>query len=294
MVVDSFEGIPEFVAVAEKQGFSAAAKQLGCSTSHISRQISRLEARLGVALVARTTRMVSLTHAGRLYYDRCRDLVNGLQQANEQVGSQQFQLNGTLRVSAAGAFAENQVAPALIDFARQHPQLTVNINYDSRLINFVEEGFDFAIRLGQLKDSGLVARKLVDRTLMAAASPDYLARHGTPQEPDQLRKHSCVINNDSWTFQHQGIETSVRVHGRFQSNNPNTLLRACEQGLGIVYLPRSNLTPSVERGSLIPVLEPYWHRGVSNWIVYQNRQFLPIRARLAIDYLLARFADWVE
>ncbi|MCV6589016.1 MAG: LysR family transcriptional regulator [Marinobacterium sp.] len=292
--MDSFEGIQEFVAVAEQQGFSAAARQLGCSTSHISRQVARLETRLGVALVARTTRLVSLTDAGTLYYHQCRDLVDGLLQANEQVSAQHYQLSGILRVSAAGAFAENHVAPALINFACQHPQLSVKINFDSRLINFVEEGYDFAIRLGQLKDSSLVARKLVDRRLMAAASPAYLSQYGSPQHPEDLRQHSCIINNDNWTFQHKGRASSIRVQGRFQSNNPATLLRACEQGLGIVYLPRSNLIEAIQRGALIPVLEPFWHSGVSNWIVYQNRKFLPMRARLAIDYLLTEFAGWVE
>ena len=290
----SFEGVIEFVAVAEQKGFSNAARKLNCSTSHISRQINKLEQRLGVNLVARTTRLVSLTNAGEVYYQKCRDLVYGLQQADEEVGSEQFQLNGTLRVSAAGTFAEKQVAPALMEFARQHPELNVMINFDSRLINFVDEGFDFAIRTGKLKDSGLIATKLVNRSLMAAASPDYIAQYGAPKAPEQLKNHQCIINNDIWNFEQNGEVKSLRVNAKFQSNNANVLVDACLRGLGIAYLPKSNFTADIDAGSLQPVLQPFWYKGINSWIVYQNRQYLPMRARLAIQFLQDYFAHWTE
>lgn len=293
-ITTSFEGVIEFVAVAEQQGFSTAARTLGCSTSHVSRQISRLEKRLGVALVARTTRSISLTTPGELYYQKCRDLVHGLQQADEVVGSEQFNLSGTLRVSAAGTFAEKFVAPALMEFAARHPELNIHISFDSRLINFVEEGFDFAIRVGRLKDSGLIARKLVNRSLMAAASPQYIARHGKPTSPEQLKAHQCIINNDMWNFEENGELKSIRVNGKFQSNNANVLVDACLKGLGIAYLPKANFNEHIQQGTLKPVLEPYWYTGISSWIVYQNRQFLPVRAKLAIEYLLSYFASWQE
>jgi len=293
--MDSFEGINEFVAVAEKEGFSAAARQLGCSTSHVSRQVARLEERLGCTLVARTTRLISLTKEGTQYYQQCKALVIGLQQANEQISSRQYQLSGSLKVSAAGPFAEAHVVPALIEFAKEHPQLTVAIDFNSRMINFVEEGFDFVIRYGQLSDSGLIARKLVDRSMMAAASPEYLKNNGTPQSPDQLKKHNCIIsNNEHWSFDVDGVATSIKVSGKFQCNNAHALLKACESGLGIVYLPRSSFADLIEEGKLVPVLEPYWNTNISSWIVYKNRRFLPMRARLAIEYLLEHFADWQE
>ncbi|KFA98898.1 LysR family transcriptional regulator [Vibrio sp. ER1A] len=294
--MNSFEGINEFVAVAESHGFSAAAKQLGCSTSHVSRQVSRLEERLGVALFARSTRMVNLTQAGQVYYQQCKDLVIGLQQANEQLSSEQIQLNGTLRVSAAGAFAENYVAPALMEFAKGYPELTVEMDFDTRMVNFIEDGIDFAIRYGRLSDSGLVARKLVDRPMAAAASPEYLERYGVPTHPDQLRHHSCIIaNNDHWVFEENGKPMgSIRVDGRWRSNNSSAVVKACEQGLGIVYMPKSSFSDAFHNGRLVPVLTPYWGKGSSSWIVYQNRRFLPMRARLAIDYLVAHFSNWQE
>jgi DNA-binding transcriptional LysR family regulator len=295
MIMDSFEGVVEFVAVAQSQGFSSAAKQLGCSTSHVSRQVSRLEARLGCALLARTTRMVSLTQSGTAYYQQCKDLVAGLQQANEQVSLQQFQLNGTLRVSGAGTFAEQFVAPALMAFGQQHPELTIDMDFNSRMVNFVEDGIDFAIRYGRLADSGLVARKLLDRPMMAVASQDYIQQYGMPEHPNQLKNHSCIIsNNDHWLFEHQNTTDNIKVNGRWRSNNAHTVVKACEQGLGIAYMPQSSFRESIKLGRLTPVLAPFWSKGASSWIVYQNKRFLPVRARLAIDYLVHHFADWQE
>lgn len=301
--MDSFEGITEFVAVAESQGFSAAARQLGCSTSHVSRQVSRLESRLGSALLARTTRNVSLTQAGLAYYQQCKDLVIGLQQANEQLSLEQLQLSGTLRVSAAGPFAEQLVAPALMTFTQEHPDLTIEMDFNTRMTNFVEDGVDFAIRYGALADSSLIARKLLDRSMIAVASKEYLKEHGIPETPQDLKNHSCIIaNSDHWQFEHingagndkEKIIENIKVRGRWRSNNAHTVVNACEQGLGIAYMPKMSFLTSIKNGELIPVLEPYWSVGSSSWIVYKNRQFLPMRARLAIDFLLDHFADWKE
>lgn len=291
--MESFEGIIEFVAVAESRGFSAAAKQLGCSTSHVSRQVARLEERLGCALLARSTRQVNLTENGTDYYHQCKELVIGLQQANEQVNQQQLQLNGTLRVSAAGGFAEHFVAPALMTFAQQHPQLTVEIDFNSRMVNFVEDEVDFAVRYGELADSSLIARKLISRPMMAAASPEYLKQYGTPTHPNQLKNHSCIIsNNDHWLFAVDGNQKSIRVRGRWRSNNANVVAHACEQGLGIAYMPKSTFNEGIKNDKLVAILEPFWGKGASSWIVYKNRHFQPLRARLAIDFLLAHFSNW--
>lgn len=291
--MNSFDGIFEFVAVAETHGFSAAAKQLGCSTSHVSRQVSRLEERLGVALLARSTRMVNLTDAGQRYYPQCKELITGLQQANEGINAQQITLSGTLKVSAAGAFAEEHVAPALMEFAKSYPELTIEMDFNSRMVNFIEDGVDFAIRYGALKDSGLVARKLVDRPMAAVASQEYLEQFGEPTHPHQLRQHSCIIaNNDHWLFEHNNNTITTRVHGRWRSNNSNSVITACQQGLGIAYMPKSSLMAGLESGSLVPILQTFWGKGSSSWIVYQNQRFLPLRARLAIDFLVNHFSGW--
>lgn len=293
--MESFDGIIEFVAVAESRGFSSAAKRLGCSTSHVSRQISRLEGRIGCALLTRSTRLVSLTENGIAYYQQSKDLVNGLRHANEQISQQQFYLNGTLRVSAAGGFAEHFVAPALMAFVKPYPELTVDMDFNSRIVNFVEDGIDFAIRYGELSDSRLVARKLVNRPMMAAASEDYLRRHSGPKHPSHLKNHSCIIsNNEVWKFNNADAHNNVRVKGRWRSNNINAVLGACERGLGIAYMPKSTFRSAIEHGRLVPVLEPFWGKGASSWIVYQNKRFMPLHARLAIDFLLQYFADWED
>ena len=291
----SFDGIVEFVTVADAKGFSEAARRLNCSVSHVSRQVSRLEQRLGTALFARSTRSVKLTETGQQYYLQCQELVSGLDQANEMVTGAQVDLQGTLRISMAGSFAEQFIAPALVEFAKQHPKLTVEVDFSSRHVNFVEDGIDFAIRYGRLQDSGLVARKLADRSLMAVASPDYLLEHGEPNHPKALAQHSCLItNNDTWLFEQAGKEIPVKVSGRFRCNNANALVEACKGGLGIGYMPKSRFQQAVQNGDLVPVLAPFWTQKITSWVVYQNRKFLPLKARLAIDHLLTHFEGWEE
>lgn len=291
----SFDGITEFVAVAETQGFTSAANKLNVSTSHVSRQIAKVENRLGVALFARSTRKVKLTEAGERYYQHCLILIDGIAHANEEIGSQQVELTGTLRVSAAGEFAEQYIVPELVKFAEQHPNLKVDIDFNSNMVDFVQEGIDFSIRYGQLSDSSLVARKLVDRQLVAAASKDYLTLHGTPVHPSELKEHACVIaNSDQWRFKEAQQELTVKVNAKWRSNSGRSLVKASEAGLGICYMPRSSFADSIDSGRLIPILEPYWSSHITTWIVYANRQYLPARARMAIDHLVTAFAQWQE
>lgn len=293
--MDSFDGIVEFVAVAESQGFSSAAKQLGCSISHVSRQVARLEARLGCALLARSTRVVTLTDNGAAYYRQARDLVSGLQQANEEVNQEHVQLSGTLKVSAAGGFAEYFLAPALMEFAALNPNLTVDLDLNSRVINLLEDGIDLAVRYGELSDSNLVARKLVSRPMMAVASPVYLKERGTPTHPNHLKQHDCIVTNKStWEFDIAGQKEMVKVQGRWRSNNANLVLEACKKGMGIAYMPKSTFAQALQDGELEPLLEPFWGQGTNSWLVYQNRRFVPMRVRAAIDFLVKHFADWEE
>lgn len=285
-----FEGITEFIAVAETQGFTAAARQLGVSTSHVSRRIADLESRLGIALVARTTRQVKLTPSGTLYYEHCLDLVNGIEQANEVITAGQIELSGLLRVTTAGEFSESHVVPLLLQFVEQHPKLNLELDYNTRNVNFVQENFDFAVRFGTLPDSNLIATKLADHQYVAAASPAYLARYGTPQTPEDLSQHSCVVTTyNRWAFQEKGKSKEVSVNGRVKANNVRTVLRACESGMGIAYMPKTSFAERLQDGRLQPVLEAYWKNRGATWIVYANRKYLPVRARLAIDYLLAHF-----
>jgi DNA-binding transcriptional LysR family regulator len=285
-----FEGIPEFIAVAETQGFTSAARQLGVSTSHVSRRVADLESRLGLALVARTTRQVKLTNAGVIYYERCVELVNGIDQANEIVTAGQIELSGLLRVTAAGEFAEKAVVPALLEFLTQHPNLNLELDYNTRNVNFVEENFDFALRFGALPDSNLIARKLSEHDYMAAASPAYLKAHGTPMHPQDLTAHACIVTTyNRWPFTDGDQTLDITVNGRVKANNIKTVVNACKAGLGIAYIPKTSFGGVFETGELQPVLNQYWQNRGATWIVYANRKYLPARARLAIDFLMQKF-----
>lgn len=289
---NSFEGIAEFIAVVDSQTFSAAARKLAVSTSHVSRKVAALEQRLGVSLLSRTTRQVKLTQAGNQYYFKCCELLDGMLEANETVKEQQVQLEGVLRVSAAGEFAEEYIAPALLEFAKQHVNLHIDINFNSNLVNLVEEGIDFAIRYGQLADSSLIAKKLISRTMVAVASEQYLYEHGEPKHPKDLSKHSCLVaNKDRWVFQKGNEKIEVKVSGKWRSNNVKSLLKACTQGFGICYLPASSYKELANNTTIKPILRPYCELQIPTWIVYANRRYLPARARLAIQYLSEKFAD---
>ena len=288
-----FDGIIEFIAVAETQGFSSAAKRLQVSTSQISRAISDLEKRLGVALVARTTRRVNLTTLGQAYFEQCQDVLLSMEKANEVLSNEHLKVEGTLRVSAAGEFAELEVVPALLAFTEQHPDLKLDINFNTGFVDFVQDGFDIAIRYGELQDSNLIARRLARRTLVAAASDTYLQQHGIPQHPNDLLQHSCLIAaTERWRFVDQGQTLSLKVQGKWRSNSGRSVVQACHKGLGIAYLPDTSYAGALERGELQPILAPYCQPEVWSWIVFANRRYLPLRTRLVIQHLLDWFAHW--
>lgn len=285
-----WDGVSEFVAVVDAGSFSAAAKRLGVSTSYVSRRVADLEARLGIRLLARSTRSVRMTDAGAEYYRRCTDLAAGLEEANQVVAGETAEVVGRIRVAAAGAFFERYVAPALAEFAVLHPKVQIEINFNSRIINLIDEGFDFAVRYGVLEDSSLIACKLTDRTLMTCASLGYLKQHGTPAEPEQLRDHACLCSSsDRWRFSYPEGHRVIRVSGPWISNSGVALVAAARQNLGIVYLPRVNLADALDAGQLVPILEDFWDRDRATWLVYPKSRHLPLRVRKAIDFLLEHF-----
>ncbi|MEM9162710.1 MAG: LysR family transcriptional regulator [Cyanobacteria bacterium P01_F01_bin.4] len=285
-----WDGVSEFVTVVDAGSFSAAAKRLGVSTSYVSRQIAALEARLGIRLLARSTRKVRMTDAGAEYYRRCTELTAGLEEANQVVVGETAEVVGRIRIAAAGAFAERYVAPLLAEFASQHPKVQVEIDFNSRNINLIDEGFDFAVRYGVLEDSSLIARKLTGRALVACASADYLQRQGTPIDPEELSAHACLLSNSNrWRFAYPEGPRYIRVSGPWVSNNGPALAAAAVRGLGIVYSPQVNLAEALDTGQLIPILQDFWDCDRATWIVYPSRRHLPLRVRKAVDFLLDHF-----
>ena len=287
-----WDGIQEFLTVVETGGFTAAGRRLGVSASHVSRQVARLEDRLGVKLFARSTRIVRLTDAGAEYHARVSDLAAGIEEANRAATGSQAELAGRIRVSAAGALAEERVAPALARFARNHPRIAVEIDFNTRNVDLIDQGFDFAIRYGVLADSGLIARRLAGRTMICAAAPDYLDHRGTPVHPSELRRHACLkTNQDRWLFANPetGDPIEVRIDGPWTANNGHALRAAAVEGLGIAYTPTVNLAPALESGRLLRILEGYEDKSRASWIVYPERRHMPLRVRRAIDFLIEAF-----
>jgi DNA-binding transcriptional LysR family regulator len=284
-----FFAIEEFIAVGQAQNFSVAARQLGVSTSHVSRRINALEEKLGVRLVARTTRKVRLTDAGYEYYLRCVELREGLEEANQRVASQTAELEGRLRISAAGDFVERFVAPALAEFAKQHPKLIIDLDFNSRNLNLIDEGIDFAIRYGELSDSTLVARKLVERRLALAASQDFLDRYGLPKTPEDCTQLPCLIaNSDHWRFATGDNVITVKANEAWRSNSARAVVAACEAGVGLAYLPETSYGDAFQTGKLQRVLPNFWLEGTPTWLVFPSRRFMPLRARRTVEFLLGR------
>lgn len=292
----SFDGIMEFLAVAETGSFTKAARRLGVSTSHISRQVAALEARLGTRLLARSTRQVALTEPGESFLSRCQALTSDLEEALNDASSEARQLKGRLRVSSlSGSFADQVIAPALADFAALHPDLEIDVDFSARRADLLGEGLDFAIRSGPLSDSALIARPLATRTYVAAASPEYLRTHGAPRHPRELAGHQCLLTHSSrWRFDGPDGPIEVPVSGRWQSNSGASLTAACLNGMGIAYMGCAGFGEALNSGRLTPTLKPFWRRERSIQIVYLDRRYLPARARAAIEFLIDRCKDFEE
>lgn len=281
-----WEGVCEFVAVVEQGSFTAAARRLGISTAQVSRQVSALEARLATRLLYRTTRRVTVTEAGQLYYRLCRQALDDLQEAELAVTRQQQEPRGKLRMTAPVAFGEKTLAPLINDFSMQYPELEVELFLTNQQLDLVAEGYDLAVRLGQLKDSSLVVRRLAPRTLYVCAAPAYLATYGEPHSLPELEQHNCLRGTlDYWRFQEGGTPRNIRVSGSLHCNSGWALLDAALKGIGLVQLPDFYVLPHLRSGALIPVLERFRCCDEGIWALYPQNRHLSPKVRLLLDHL---------
>jgi len=292
-----FDGLEAFVTVVEAGSFSQAAERLGIARSMVSRRIAELEGRLGAQLLHRTTRRLSLTEAGRDFYERASRILIDIDEAEQSVASGQTELRGRLRLAAPLSFGVLHLASALDEFARQHPELLLDIELDDRVINLVEEGFDLAVRIGNLQDSTLVARQLAPIRFVVCASNDYLRRHGEPSHPDELSSHDGLYYGNlpehlQWTFTgSDGESVTSRPKVRLRSNNGDLLLRAGIDGLGIAVMPTFICHQAIAAGSLIPILRDWHPQPATLYAVYSSRRHLPARVRLLIEHLKQCFGE---
>lgn len=281
-----WDGIDEFVATAEAESFSQAARRLGLSTSGVSREVARLEERLQTRLLYRTTRRVSLTDAGRAFLARCRDLIQDRDEALAAVGEEDGEVKGLLRMTCSSAYGERYVVPAVNAFALAHPKLSLHIELDDTVRDIVSEGFDLAIRFGRLTDSRLIAKRLASRTRRLCASPDYLARAGTPTTIADLEAHAGVLGAaDAWPFREGEREIAFKPQGRFRCNSGQAVLDATLQGLGICQLPNFYVDPAITDGRLVALLEDNTPADEGVWAVYPHLRLLPAKVRLLVEHL---------
>jgi DNA-binding transcriptional LysR family regulator len=281
-----WDGIDEFVAVAEAESFSRAAARLGLSTSGVSREVARLEDRLQTRLLYRTTRRVSLTDAGRLFLARCRGLIQERDAAMQLVGEDEGELKGQLRMTCSSAYGERYVVPAVNAFALAHPRLSLDIVLDDTIRDLVADGFDLAIRFGRLSDSRLIARRLASRTRRLCASPAYLDKAGAPRTLAAIADHACVVGaSETWLFNDAGQEAAIRPRGRWRCNSGQAVLDAALAGLGLCQLPNFYVDEPVRRGDLVALLEHHRPTDEGVWAVYPHLRHLPAKVRLLVEHL---------
>ncbi len=281
-----WEGVSEFVAVAEAESFTAAAKRLGISTAQVSRQVSALESRLSTKLFYRTTRKVSVTEAGQTYYQHCRQVLDGLEEAERAMTNLQRVPRGKLRLTAPVTYGEKVIAPLVNNFVLRYPELDVQMNLTNQQLDLVAGGYDLAVRLGKLEDSTMMAKRLSSRTLYVCASPEYLSAHGVPHSLSELEQHNCLQGNlDYWRFQEMGKPQNVRIKGNIRCDSGWALLDAALKGIGIVQLPDYYVQPSLASGVLVSLLEYYQEADDGIWAVYPHNRHLSPKVRMLLDYL---------
>lgn len=287
-----WEGITEFVAVAEAQSFTGAARALETSVAQISRKVAALEDRLSIKLLIRTTRKVSVTEAGQTYYQHCRHLVEGLKQADRAITELNATPQGRLKITSSVTYGEQLIAPLLSDFMLMYPQLELELILSNQTLDLVEQDFDLAIRLGRLTDSTMMAKRLSSRQVRVCASPYYIEKYGEPHTLSELSQHNCLVGSiPIWRFIEKKKEKSVRVKGSIHCNSGAALTNAALKGLGIVQLPDFYVQESMDKGELVEILVPYREPKEGIWALYPNNRHLSAKVRLLVEFLAKELAE---
>jgi DNA-binding transcriptional LysR family regulator len=292
--MDRFEQLSAFVEVARWQSFAQAARHLDRHTSAVSRAVAALENRLGVRLLQRTTRRVTLSDAGRDYFKRCETLLAEFDGADAAVRDHAASLSGNLRVSAATGAGQTLFAPIVPEFLAAHPLVTLDLQLSNRYVDLVDEGYDLALRVGTLAaDSRLVVRRLAPTRRVLLASPAYLERRGSPRTPQQLREHACLVLDigarpQRWTLARDRAHVAIDVAGPLRSNNAFVLLRACRDGLGITLLPETVAGDDLRRRDLRRVLPGWVSTEEGIYAVYPSARFIPAKVRAFVDFIAVR------
>lgn len=292
--MDKFQEMRTFVAVVDAGSFVRAADALNLSKTAVSRLVGELEARLGARLLQRTTRKLSLTTEGGIFYERCRQLLDGVAEAEAELSSQSGEAIGQLRINVPVTFGLLHLAPLWPAFMALHPKVVLDVTLSDRLVDLVDEGYDLAVRIARLQASSLVSRQLTSTRLILCASPTYLQRHGTPTHPSDLAQHaviaySLLATGDHWTFDGAAGPVSVNVTPRMRTNSGDTCTAAALQHQGIVLQPSFLVGAHLASGALVEILPQFRSLELGVYAVYPSRKHLTPKVRVLIDFFIEAF-----
>jgi DNA-binding transcriptional LysR family regulator len=292
--MDKIQEMTSFIAVVETGSFVAAADAGGLSKAAVSRHVAELEQRLGVRLLHRTTRRLSLTDDGQRFYTRSKELLASLEEIESEISAQSEEPAGLLRVNAPLTFGILHLAPLWGRFIERHPRITLDVSLNDRVVDLVEEGYDLAVRITNLPSSQLVSRRLASTRMVLCASPAYLQRHGHPAHPQELARHRVISysywsGKDEWHFHGPDGEVRVRTSPRLQANNGDTCRTAALDHQGIILQPDFLVGADLQRGDLVELMPAYRSGDIDIHAVYASRKHLPVKVRRLVDFLVQAF-----
>ncbi|MBB5752514.1 LysR family transcriptional regulator [Prosthecomicrobium pneumaticum] len=294
--MDTLTRMRSFVEVVEAGGFSAAARKLGRSKALISKYVRELEDELGVRLLNRTTRTLSLTEVGQSYVREAIEILQRIDDLQASVSDAHAAPRGRLKVSAPRTFGDGELGEAIVEFLAAEPAITLDLHLEDRFVDLVEEGFDVAIRISALPDSSLIARRLASFRVVIVASPQMIAQYGEPNRPEALAEIPCIIDTNvsyrtNWPFEEEGRRFSVPVKGRLEVDSPSVARRAALLGIGFAVVPRLVVRDDIAAGRLIEVLTPFEPAGVGIYAVYPHRRHLSGKVRAFVDHMVEFFKN---
>ena len=294
-MIDHASEMATFVRVVDAKGFSAAAGGLGLTPSAVSKLVTRLETRLGVRLLQRTTRALHLTADGEAFYAAARRIVVEIETLENEITGQSGTPHGPLKVTTSLAFSTHQLAPIIGEFLQRYPAVQLELLPTDRVVDVIAERIDVAIRIGKLADTSFMARKIGEDVRLICAAPSYLARRRAPQRPEDLTRHECIVNRDRpelnrWPFRIDGNVRLIEVNGRLAVNEGEAQMRLALQGLGIVCLTRLTLAGAIRRGELVPLLGDFYaEEPVPIHAVYPHRRHLAPKVTAFVNFLIEKF-----
>ena len=291
--MDRFDELNAFFAVVEASGFSAAARRIGESQSAISKAVNALEKRLGVALLHRSTRKVTLTDQGRLYYDRMRPLVDEIQVADSELTSTTLEVSGLIRIAAPSTFGRLHVLPLIPGLLARHPGLRIDMVLSDAVRDMVEDRIDLAIRVSPVEEPDSVVRRVAATSLVCAGSRRYFEQHGVPRTPADLADHNCLVYGEmtDWPFAGPQGPFNLPVRGNLSSNSVETILAGVLGGVGIGMFHRASLVGEFQQSDIVTVLDDFVQQPREVSLIWPKRRFVPTRVRSATDFLAGALAE---